>query len=530
MFNSEKGSVPILFLFASLGLLIFLLISNTFSFKDTLFNTLFPKPPSHAQEVSPSVPDEILLKFKPGISEEAKENIKNQHALEVLEAIPQIEVLRVKVNANSKDAVIEALSRNPNVEYAEPNYINQAVFTPNDTYFENQWAIQKISAPQAWDISQGSPSVVIAVLDSGVDFTHEDLVNKGTGALDDYRHGTQVAGVVTANTNNATGLAGVCPLCQIMSVKVLSSTGAGSDSTVAVGIIQAADNGAKVINLSLGGYATTTTMNNAVNYAWNKGVVIVGAGGNDNTSMSFYPAAHSNVVAVGATSYHEGKAVYSNYGSWLDISAPGDDIYTTLMNGGYEYISGTSLAAPHVAALAGLIFSAKPGLTNQQVVDIITSSADDLGAAGKDDYFGYGRINAYKALQMATGIVPAPTSTPTASPTPSPTPTPTSTPSPTAPPVPSDTIPPTVSITNPLNGSIVKPNSKLNIQATASDNIAISKVEFYQGTTLKCTDTTSPYSCIWSVPGKKNTNYTITVKAYDSSNNTSSASVSVKAQ
>ncbi|MDP2672114.1 MAG: S8 family serine peptidase [Candidatus Daviesbacteria bacterium] len=469
--------------------------------------------------------------------------------------------------------------------------------------------ISKLNTPAAWDITQGDPALVIAIIDSGVDFSHEELAGKGTGVLDDYGHGTKVAGVTAANTNNAVGIAGVCPLCQILSIKVLNSTGFGSDSGVASGIIKASDAGVKVINLSLGSYSLSTAMQSAVDYAWNKGVVIVGAAGNDNSTTKFYPAAFPNVIAVGATTSSDVKSVISNYGDWVDVWAPGQGILSPKMGGSYTLASGTSLAAPHVAGLAGLILSAKSGLTNQQVVDLIISNADDLPGGSK-------RINAYKALLAATGIVlpPPDTTAPTVSITaPSsgstvsgpvdinvdatdnvgvtkvdfyvdgvllgsdisspyvaswdsislvngsshnisskaydlvgnvgtsstvtvtvnnpvstltPTPVPTSTPTP----ISSDTTPPTVSITNPTNGSILKATSTTYIQASASDNISVSKVEFYVNNSLKCTSAVSPYTCRWKVPGKKNTSYTLSAKAYDTSNNTSSSAISVKAQ
>lgn len=603
---NQKGTVPILFLIAAVGLLIFLFISNTFDFKDKLFGRLFPKPPSHAQEVSPSVPDEILLKFKPGVDEKTKDNIRKHFGVKKEEVIDKIDVERVKIPEKAKDKVIEALKHNPRVEYAEPNFINKAALIPNDTYFPQMWNLPKIAAPQGWDISTGTSSAVIAIIDSGVNLTHEDLVGKVSGTADDYGHGTQVAGVAAASSNNGKGVTGVCWLCPILSLKVLNSAGLGGDSSVAAGVTTAADNGARVINLSLGGYANSAAIQDAVNYAWNHGVVVVAAAGNDNTSTPFYPAANANVVAVGGSNPDDTKLSVSNYGPWLDVIAPGESILTTTMNGSYDLAGGTSFASPHVAGLAGLIFSAKSGLTNQQVVDIITSTALDLGVAGKDDLYGWGRIQADKALQKAVETTPPPpdTQAPTisvtspasgstvsglvditasasdnvgvtkvefyvdgilfATDTTSPylaswdTTTvsngshtlsakaydlagnvgtsaavtvtvnnPISTPTP----APTDTTPPSVSITNP-SGTTVKAASKINITANALDNTGISKLEISVNGSIKCTFATNQtsYSCPWSVPGKKNIQYTISVKAYDASNNTGTASVTVKSQ
>ena len=605
---TQKGFAPILLvLLAAAGIIIYLLASSTLPFKEGLFSLLYPKPSSFAQ--GPSVEDEILVKFKPGVPDQARERILNSHALEKIDSIPEIGVELTKVAPQARDNVIEALKHNPLVEYAELNFILQAQLIPNDPAFPNQWALTKIGAPAAWDISTGSSPTIIAILDTGIDINHEDLVGKylDSPSPDDNGHGTQVSGIAAAATNNSKGVAGVCWLCPILSLKVLSSTGIGSDSSVANGIVTAANQGVRVINLSLGSYASSQSEQNAVNYAWSKGVVVVGAAGNDNLSSPFYPAALNNVIAVGSTTGSDSKSSTSNYGSWLDVMAPGVSVTTTRVGNLYTAPSGTSMAAPHVSGLAGLIFSANPLLTNTQVVDIITSTALDLGDPGFDQYYGWGRIQADKALQKASGITVTPdTTAPTTSIT---SPTSGSTVSaaiditadatdnvgvtkvefyidgvlfaidvtppylsswdtttlsnssshtlqtkaydlagnagnssvvtvtvnntistPTPNPNPSDTTPPTVSITQPLDGTILPRNTTVTILADASDNVKVSKVEFSVNNSIKCTDTTSPYTCNWKVPGKRGASYTISAKAYDSSNNQASANIKVTAQ
>ena len=326
--GNQKGAIPVLFLLAAIGLLIFIFLTSTFDFKDKLFSKLFPKPPSHAAE-SQSVPDEILLKFKPGVSGETKDNIRNSHGIKKEEVIDKIDVERGKVPPEARDKVIAALSKNPMVEYAEKNNIVKAQLLSNDPALSSQWSMTKIEAPSAWDISTGSSKVMIAVLDSGVDTGHEDLkgvleqINGQLPVQDDNGHGTLVSGLASAQTNNSLGMSSLCWQCSLLSLKVLDSTGSGSDAGVASGIVAATDNEAKVINLSLGSYATTQTMQDAINYAWNKGVVVVGASGNDNLTEPFYPAALDHVIAVGATTADDQKASFSNYGSWLDVVAPG---------------------------------------------------------------------------------------------------------------------------------------------------------------------------------------------------------------
>ncbi|MFZ3062515.1 MAG: S8 family peptidase, partial [Actinomycetota bacterium] len=302
-------------------------------------------------------------------------------------------------------------------EYAEPNYQLKAFATPNDTYFPQQWALTKIQAPVAWDKTTGSSSVTIAILDTGVDLSHPDLAAKivpgynfayGTSnPSDDNGHGTHVAGIAAAVTNNGSGVAGVSWGSKIMPVKVLDSFGSGDDFAIQQAIVWAADNGAKVINMSLGGPGYLQSTQDAVNYAYGKGVVLVAAAGNSGVSTPYYPAAYNHVISVSATGNSDIITSYSNYGSWIDVAAPGggsvgtDGIISTFWDSGshvYASGTGTSMAAPHVSGLAALLRAYSPTLTNDQVEQQIESMADDLGSPGKDNYYGYGRINALKAL------------------------------------------------------------------------------------------------------------------------------------
>jgi len=187
----------------------------------------------------------------------------------------------------------------------------------------------------------------------------------------------------------------------IMPVKVLDASGSGSTYDVAMGIIWAADNGAKVINLSLGNYADAQFLHDAIRYAYDKDVVLVSACGNDNTEQPGYPAAYPEVLAVAATDANRNKASFSNYGDYIDVAAPGVSIASTYPDNQYAALSGTSMASPHVAALAALIRSVNPALTNKEVMDILQQSAEDIGPPGKDIYFGYGQIDVRRALQMA---------------------------------------------------------------------------------------------------------------------------------
>lgn len=336
-------------------------------------------------------------------------------------------------------AAIKALQKNPNVEFVEPNYIVAAFAAPNDPFYSPyQWHLDNpqyggINLEAAWDLSTGA-GVTVAVVDTGVDASLEDaptcvtagynFVANNTDATDDNGHGSHVAGTIAQATNNGIGAAGVAYDACVMPVKVLGANGSGYTSDVALGVRYAADNGAKVINLSLGGGSYSQTMVDALAYAYNKGVTIVAASGNDSRGTVSYPAAYDEyVIAVGATSYDEEKASYSNYGSALDIVAPGGEMYvqrgphtrtndenndgysdgvlqnTIGSNGeGYYFFQGTSMASPHVAGVAALVLGYGNAATPEQVRAALQTTADDLGATGRDDSFGHGIVNAYEAL------------------------------------------------------------------------------------------------------------------------------------
>jgi thermitase len=269
----------------------------------------------------------------------------------------------------------------------------------------------KIQAAEAWSVTTGSSDVKIAILDTGIDQNHEDLAAKivanknftSSRSVDDkYGHGTHVAGIAAAITNNRKGVSGVGFNTSLMNVKVLGDNGSGYYSWIANGITWAANNGAKVINMSLGGSSSSTTLKSAVDYAWGKGCVIVAAAGNDNTSAPLYPAYYDNCIAVAATDQNDAKASFSNYGSWVDIAAPGVGIFSTLPNHNnrigitnYGSLSGTSMATPHVAGVAALVFAAKSGWTNADVRAKIQTSVDPTTGFTTS----IGRVNAFKAVQ-----------------------------------------------------------------------------------------------------------------------------------
>lgn len=395
-----------------------------------------PSPTSSSRErtdvVSPSVPGQFVIKFRSGTSESARVDTVAALGGHFFDRIADLDVDAAEfpsvANNPSKSAsesIINKLKQDPSVEYVEPNYIYQASFTPNDPGLSQQWAWSRIQAFSAWDVTQGSSSTVIAIVDTGIQRSHPDLSTKivagwdyvqNDNAPDDQNgHGSHVAGTSAAMTNNSTGGAGTCPNCNLMPVRVLDANGSGTLVNVANGINFAANNGAKVINLSLGG-SGSSTLQSAVDNAWNRGVFLACAAGNDNTSSqaNAYPGAYPNCFAVASTTSTDARSSFSNYGTWVEAAAPGSSIYSTWLNSGYNTISGTSMATPHVAGLAGLL--ASQGLTNSQIKTRICNTADQISGTGS--LWVCGRINAYRAV--TNGGTGTPTPTPTATPTPPP--------------------------------------------------------------------------------------------------------------
>jgi len=507
--------------------------------------------PPAASAATPPNTGEVLVKFKAPASEQAIAALNASMATTQVDTIPAlgVRVLRLP-GGQDAGAVAAAYARNPLVQFAEVNWLAQALDTvPNDPQFSaNQWGLKMVQGPSAWDITTGSSAVVIAILDTGTWPGHPDLAGKvlagynaidgSTNAADDNGHGTWVSGVAAAQTNNGIGMAGMSWGSPVMPVKVCDSTGSCAFSNVAKGMTWAADHGAKVINLSLGGTASCGgTLQSAADYAWSKGVFMAAASGNEGAPVDA-PANCNHVLAVGATDSTDTRTSWSNFGAGLALVAPGAGIICPTLSGSYASCSGTSVASPHVAGAASLLMA--QGASNSAAVTALEAGVDDLGAAGWDQYFGWGRLNVFKAL-LALGGAPAATATPSATSTPasSPTPAPTATPAATstpasspaptgtsAPPAPSsDTTPPTVVLVAPGAGQTVR--GMVGISANASDSFGVVRVEFYIDGVLLKTDTGAPYSTNWNTRRAANGGHTIAVKAYDAAGNSASDSHTV---
>ncbi len=403
------------------------------------------------------VPGEIIVKFKPGTPGDVMANLNSKHGTSVLYTSPFAGFKRLRIpRGRTLAQMVEIYKRNPNVEYAELNYIAHAHIVPNDPlYNPYQWHLDNveyggINMESAWDIETGNPSVIVAVIDTGVAYedyeefvdnpgrrrdywiTYQlapdlagtnfvagyDFVNKDNFPVDDEGHGTHVTGTIAQSTNNGIGVAGIAFNCSIMPIKVLDSGGSGTHTDIADGINYAANNGASVINMSLGGSTGSITLEAAVAYAYEAGVTIVCSSGNNSSAPDvLYPAAYNDYcIAVGATRYDEAVAYYSTGGPSLDMTAPGGDVTIDLNEDGYGdgvlqqtfgnnptdwgywFYQGTSMAAPHVSGVAALLIANGAATTPDEVREVLQSTAEDKEAAGWDPAYGWGIVDAYAAL------------------------------------------------------------------------------------------------------------------------------------
>ncbi len=360
-----------------------------------------------------AVPGEILVKFRPGISSNSIKSMSAQLGMKQVGSVNRLGVVTMKVNGDAK-ATVAKLKQNGNVLYAEPNYVAtmsdfKVEKVVNDPRLAEQWAIAKVDAAGAWDVNMGSKNTLLAIVDTGVDYNHPDLagrvdkgrdfINNDDDAMDAQGHGTHCAGIAAASANDGVGIAGLAPNVSILAVKVLSASGGGSYESVASGIVYAADRGAHVISMSLGGGASSQALQDAVDYARSKGALVVAAMGNNGRESKSYPAACDGVMAIGATDINDGKASFSQYGTWISVGAPGHNILSTIPGNKYAVYSGTSMATPYAAGLAALVKDTFPSMTAAQLREKIEKSADDVGTEGFDKMFGHGRINAAKAVR-----------------------------------------------------------------------------------------------------------------------------------
>jgi hypothetical protein len=472
---------------------------------------LLPETPARAGDED--IKSELLLRFKPGVNERSKRKVLTSLGLGVEDEIRQIGVIVVSVPKSTLHRVKSALSRDPSVDFVEVNERIPPSLIPNDYQYGpsggQPYYLNEIRAPEAWDISIGSKDIVIAILDSGVG-PHPDLdakllqgynfYNNNTDTMDVCGHGTIVAGAAAAITNNGVGIAAIGWQSSILPVRVTYPNGYTDYSLLAKGLVYAADRGARVANISFqifGGSA----LSSAAKYFMDKGGLVVAASG--NTKSYCGDPDNPYIISVGGTM--PGNDIWgrqwdgcSTYGPFVDLAAPTIAIYSTTIDpaspGGYNYYSGTSLSAALTAGLISLVFSVNPSLSPAQVEWIIKSTAVDLGEPGRDDYFGWGKIDAYAALKVITDSYKGLTSSTY-----------------------KDFTPPTVAIIYPEDGAAV--SGEVIVRVNASDDVSISRVELYKDGLLYAVDFDAPYEFYWDTAGDPDGHHTLLAKAYDASNN-----------
>jgi subtilisin family serine protease len=439
------------------------------------------------------VPGYILVEPRPGLPRAAFDQVVGGHGGRVIGKLDALDVFVVALPPTaSEKAVARALAQHPHVKFAEPDALVPISFVPNDTYYTSEWHLQTIGAPTAWNYATGS-GVTVAILDSGIDASHPDLASQLTpgwnfydnnsNTADVYGHGTKVAGVVAAIGNNSMGVAGVAFNARLMPIRVTDTNGYASISALANGLVYAADHGARVANMSFAVQAYSSVIS-AAQYFVNKGGVVMNSAGNYGTLDSTAPS--NALVTVSATTSSDTLASWSSYGPSVDLSAPGESIWTTTLGGGYGAVSGTSFSSPLTAAVAALVMSANPSLPPAQVVSVLESNAVDLGTAGDDDAFGYGRVDAAKAVAAANSTVAA------------------------------DTQAPAVAISSPTGGTV---SGLVAVDVSASDNVGVSRVELLVNGTVLASDSTAPYGFSWDSSALAGTSASLVARAYDASGN-----------
>jgi subtilisin family serine protease len=362
------------------------------------------------------VPGELIIGLG-GQSNETLQRLLDSWHAKIVGELPEIQAYLVRVEEPSISATLNEAKAFSGFEYVEPNYYVHAALTPNDPQWPSQWGLPKVRADLAWDLELGTRSIIVAVIDTGIDYLHEDLaanylplgydwVNGDNDPMDDSitGHGTRVAGIIGAVTNNGLGVAGLAQV-SIMAEKVLDSSGAGDVYKVAEGVIDAVKKGARITNNSYGNDVYSDIMKAAFEYAWSQGVLNVAAAGNGDTNQPFYPAAFGEyVISVAGTDPSDARYTLSNYGDWIELSAPAVDIISTLpMRMGppfYGLFTGTSMSSAFVTGAAALLLS-YCGSSTDEVRRRLRETTVDLGAPGKDPNFGYGRIDVFSALQKS---------------------------------------------------------------------------------------------------------------------------------
>ena len=447
----------------------------------------------------------LLIKTRPGLAATELDRLLREHGNgRRAQRIAALDVHVIELPRGVDERVIaDRLRGHPHLKFAELDRIMPHALTTNDPGLSSSWHLGKINALQAWDGSSGQ-GVTIAILDSGVDGSHPDLAgsmipgwnvyDNNADTRDVEGHGTLVAGTAAAIANNGQGSAGVAWGARIMPIRVADPSGWATWSAMAAGITWAADNGARVANLSFQGSCGSGTVQSAANYMRSRGGVVVMAAGNTGTPLTDAPS--DALTCVSATDSNDAVTGWSSFGDAVDVAAPGLGVYTTSNGGGYAAVSGTSFSAPIVAGAYALMMTANWSLAPATLDAILTSTAIDLGASGKDPYYGAGRIDVAAAVARAASTVAI------------------------------DTTPPQVSFTALNAGTRV--NGIAAIDITASDASGVARVELLVNGTLFATDSAAPFGfALDTSRWADGTTLNLTARAYDRVGNTNSATIQV---
>jgi thermitase len=459
------------------------------------------EPPAAAPAALVHAPGRLLIGARAGVSDAEMRKLLGPYAGRATR-IGRSDLHIANVPVGAEKTIVDFLAKHPQLKFAELDRRLAPSFTANDPYAGSQWHLSKIGSNIAWDSAQGA-GITIAILDSGVDGTHPDLsarmvagwnfLDNNANAADVNGHGTAVAGAAAATLNNGTGVAGTAGQARIMPVRIADANAYAYYSTIAQGINWAADNGARVANIS---YAAggSAAVQSAAQYMKSKGGLVIVAAGNNGIDEMIAPT--TTMIIVSATNSTDSKTSWSSYGAAVSLAAPGQDIWTTVRGGIYQAWWGTSLASPVVAGVVGLMMSAKPSLGSGQIESLLFSSATDLGAAGRDPLYGYGRVNAAAAVQTSLSAVAA------------------------------DTQAPSASISAPLANSSV--SGMVAVDVVASDNVGVAKVELRVNGATVATDMVAPFGFSWDSSKQANGMNTLAAVAFDAAGNSaSSAAVSV---
>ncbi len=468
----------------------------------SLTTSALAAPPAVAEAFAPG---RVLVLMRAGLDDVAVGRLAREQGASGARRLGRSDVHVVELGTpGGERALLAKLQRHPHVKAAELDQRADAAMSTNDPYTGSQWHLSKIGAGTAWDQSLGQ-GVRIAILDTGVDASHPDLVGRVVAgwnfvdnnaiASDVHGHGTAVAGAAAAALNNGIGVASVAGQAQLMPVRIADANAYAYWSNVASGLYWAADNGARVANISYTGVAASATVQAAAQYFKNKGGLVVVAAGNNNIDEGIVPT--TTMIPVSATDAKDAKTSFSSWGSFVALSAPGIDIWTTTRGGGYQAWWGTSMASPVVAGAVALIMARNPSLSAAQVESLLYSTSVDLGTVGRDAVYGFGRLNASAAVNAAASAVPL-----------------------------ADTQAPAVAIAAPLGSSTVSGLVPVNVNA--SDNVGVVRVDLQVNGTMVGSDTTAPFALSWDATTSAPGMVTLTAVAVDAAGNRSvSAPVTV---